>query len=263
MVKYTAASGALVVATGTNHWNRGLALNAFGVGEPTTDIQQITTNILEDMGAVPQTPPADITLDNPQNRPPAPTNVTAAGQGADSIAVSWSPVPNATGYDVYRALAPRQGGLPLGALANAQPVTGTSYTDTGLASATTYYYVVTAIVGGVQSLASNEASATTAAVAGQATRINSGGPDYVSSTGALYRADTFFTGGSLNSTTKAISGTNDPALYQDERWGQFQYDIPVANGVYDVRFHFAELLLGAVQREARVRHGHPQHAGLS
>src|SRR5581483_1483149 len=110
----------------------------------------------------------------------------------DSIAVSWSPVPNATGYDVYRALAPRQGGLPLGALANGQPVTGTSFTDTGLASATTYYYVVTAIVGGVQSLASNEAGATTAAVAGQATRINSGGPDYASSTGALYRADTFF-----------------------------------------------------------------------
>jgi N,N-dimethylformamidase beta subunit-like, C-terminal/Domain of unknown function (DUF4082)/Malectin domain/Bacterial Ig-like domain len=241
MVKYTAASGALVLTTGTNHWNRGLALNAFGVGEPDQQIQQITTNILEDMGAVPQTPAADITLDSPQNRPPAPGHVNAVSQGADSIAVSWSSVPNASGYDVYRALAPRQGGQPLGSLANAQPVTGTSFTDIGLASATDYYYVVTAVVGGVQSLASTEVHSTTAAVAGQATRINAGGPAYTSSTGATYRADAFFTGGSLNSTSSSISGTNDPTLYQTERWGQFTYAIPVANGIYDVRLHFAEL----------------------
>ena len=241
MVKYTAPSGALVLTTGTNHWNRGLALNAFGVGEPNSDIQQITTNILEDMGAVPQTPSAGITLDNPQNRPAAPANVTAAPLGSDSVTVSWSSVPNATGYDVYRALAPRQGGQPLGTLANGEPLTGTSFTDTGLASATDYYYVVTAIVGGVQSLASNEVSATTAAAPGAATRIDAGGDDYTSSTGVTYRADTFFTGGSTNSTTATITGTSDPTLYQTERYGQFEYDIPVANGIYDVRFHFAEL----------------------
>ncbi len=246
MVKYTAASGALVLTTGTNHWNRGLALNAFGVGEPDQRIQQITTNLLEDMGAAPQTPPSDITLDSPQaNRPPAPASVTAVASGADSVQVSWSAVPNATGYNVYRALAQRQGGQPLGALANPQLITGTTFTDTGLASATTYYYVVTAVVAGVQSVASTEAQALTAALAGQPTRINAGGPDYTSSTGATYRADAFFTGGSVNSTAKTITGTNDPALYQDERWGQFSYSIPVANGVYDVRFHFAELFYPA------------------
>ena len=39
--------------TGTNHWNWGLALNADGEGEPDRRIQQATTNILADMGALP------------------------------------------------------------------------------------------------------------------------------------------------------------------------------------------------------------------
>ncbi|NUR76899.1 MAG: hypothetical protein HOQ28_11530 [Thermoleophilia bacterium] len=63
MVKYTAASGALVFSTGTNHWNRGLARNAGGVGDPDARIQQITTNVLVDMGATPQTPSPGIVLD--------------------------------------------------------------------------------------------------------------------------------------------------------------------------------------------------------
>jgi hypothetical protein len=35
-------------------------------------------------------------------------------------------------------------------------------------------------------------------------------------------------------------------LYQDERWGQIGYSIPVANGTYDVRVHFVELYFGTV-----------------
>ena len=56
MTKYTAPSGAIVFSTGTNHWDRGLALRLDGVGEPDIRIQQVTTNILEDMGVVSQTP---------------------------------------------------------------------------------------------------------------------------------------------------------------------------------------------------------------
>jgi hypothetical protein len=247
MVKYTAPSGALVVATGTNQWNRGLAKNADGAGTPDTRIQQATTNILEDMGAVPQTPSGDITLDNPAGRPPAPTGVAAVALGTDSVKISWNAVSGATGYNVYRSLSPRQGGQPLGVLAGSTTTT-TSFTDTGLAAATQYYYVVTAIAGGVQSLTSNEAAATTAAASGQATRINAGGGDYTSLSGATFRADALFTGGSTYSDpTRAISGTSDQALYRDERWGQFSYAIPVSNGTYDVRFHFVELYYGTAQ----------------
>src|SRR5207302_6750538 len=38
-----------------------------------------------------------------------------------------------------------------------------------------------------------------------------------------------------------IAGTSDPALYQNERWRNFSYAIPIANGTYDVKLHFVEL----------------------
>ena len=246
--KYVAASGALVFAAGTNYWVRGLALDANGLGEPESRIQQITVNVLADMGAQPQTPSTGIVLDVPDtSRPPAPSNVSVTGSGTDSISLTWSPVTGAQGYNVYRSTSPRSGGQPLGIQATAQPITATSYTDIGLASSSRYYYVVTAIVGGVQSPASAEVTATTIGAAGQPIRVNVGGPDYTSSTGAFWRADASFTGGNLKSVTTPISGTTDQALYQDERWGQFSYAIPVANGVYDVRFHFVELYYGTSQ----------------
>jgi hypothetical protein len=126
-------------------------------------------------------------------------------------------------------------------------VTGTSFTDIGLSSATSYYYVVLATKAGVQSLASDEASMTTAAGAGQPTRIDVGAAtSYTSSAGQVFVADTFVTGGVTRSVGTAITGTNDPKLYQSERWGLFNYAIPVANGTYDVRFHFAETYYGVV-----------------
>jgi fibronectin type 3 domain-containing protein len=246
MVKYTAPSSALVVSTGTNHWNRGLASNVDGVGEAETRIQQITTNVLADMSAFPQTPAADIVLDNPGTRPPAPTGLVAQALGSDSVRLTWNAVPSTQGYNVYRTLAARDNGEPLGARANAGLVTGTTFTDTGLSSNTKYYYVVTSVAAGTQSLASNEASATTAASAGQPTRVNSGGPSYTSSTGQIFAADNFFAGGTVYqvSSGTTISGTNDPALYRNERWGNFNYAIPVAAGTYDVRLHFVELYYG-------------------
>ncbi|MGH3114725.1 MAG: malectin domain-containing carbohydrate-binding protein, partial [Gaiellaceae bacterium] len=245
MAKYTAASGALVVTTGTNYWARGLATDGFGAGEPNLVVQQATTNILADMNALPGTPAADITLDNQSTtRPPAPAGVTAQTAGTDSIDLSWDPVAGAAGYNVYRAVAPREGGQPLGTRANGTLVTGTSFTDVGLASATTYHYVVTTVAGGEQSVASVESSATTSAAAGQPTRIESGGDEYTASTGAFFRTDAFFTGGNTASSPIAIAGTNDPTLYQTERWGNFSYAIPVVDGTYDVRLHFAETYYG-------------------
>jgi hypothetical protein len=242
VVKYKAASSALVVTTGTMHWNRGLALNSAGVGEPNATIQQATANVLADMGAQPATP-SGIRVDHPAGQPAAPTGVTASATGADSVSISWAAVPGASGYNVYRSRQPRDGGYPFGPKANAALVTGTSFNDTGLNGQTTYYYVVTAVTNGVESSPSSEVSATTLA-ASQIVRVNSGGPAYTSSTGTTYLADQYVTGGSTYAITQTVTGTNDPALYQNERWGQFTYTIPVANGTYDVRFHFAELYYG-------------------
>ena len=79
--KYTAPSGALVFSTGTNHWARGLAVNADGMGEPDLRIQQATTNVLEDMGVVPTTPAAGIVLDDPSAPAVASTLPTDAAGG--------------------------------------------------------------------------------------------------------------------------------------------------------------------------------------
>jgi hypothetical protein len=247
-VKYTAASGALVFSTGTNNWNRGLALNASGAGEPDDNIQQITTNVLADMGATPQTPSPGIDLDPgaDPNRPAAPANVVATSNGSDSISINWDPVAGADGYNVYRTLAGRDNGQPLGSLANPALLTGTTFSDIGLSSTTAYYYVVVAVKAGVQSLPSAEAPATTAAGAGQPTRIDAGASaPYTSSTGQVWLADTFFSGGNLRSVQTPIANTNDQKLYQTERWGLFNYAIPVANGLYSVRFHFGETYFGS------------------
>jgi hypothetical protein len=69
---------------------------------------------------------------------------------------------------------------------------------------------------------------------------NSGGSMYSDSKGVVYLADKDYSGGSVGSTTAAISGTSDPTLYQYERNGNFSYNIPVANGNYSVTLKFAE-----------------------
>src|SRR5205814_5531282 len=56
--------------------------------------------------------------------------------------------------------------------------------------------------------------------------------------------DSNFTGGSTYATSSTVSGTSDPALFQNERWGQFTYNIAVTNGVYDVKVEFVELYYG-------------------
>jgi fibronectin type 3 domain-containing protein len=244
MTKYKAASGALVVSLGTNQFWRGLATNTFAEGNPDEDLQQFTVNTLVDMGAPPATPATGIELDTPPDAVARPTNPTSVAAGVDTIVVSWNAVPNATSYTVYRTRSARDGGYPLGARASSSAVTGTSFTDTGLAAGTKYYYVVTATVGGVQSAPSAETSATTATGGASSVRINAGGGVYVTQAGGSYDADRNFTGGTTYRTTRPISGTTDPGLYQDERWGDFSYAIPITNGTYDVRLHFAELYFG-------------------
>ncbi|MEB3310438.1 MAG: malectin domain-containing carbohydrate-binding protein [Snowella sp.] len=76
----------------------------------------------------------------------------------------------------------------------------------------------------------------------ETTWINAGGSSYLDGLGQLWTADQNFAGGNLFSTTQAIAGTNDPTLYQTERWGNFSYNIPVsAPGTYQVKLNFAEI----------------------
>lgn len=97
------------------------------------------------------TPPATL---------PAPTGVSASGATASSMALGWSTVAGAAGYNVYRN----------GTKANALQLTANSYTDTGLAASTTYSWTVRATdANGVEGAASAPVSATTLAASGSAT----------------------------------------------------------------------------------------------
>ncbi|MGJ8651541.1 MAG: malectin domain-containing carbohydrate-binding protein [Opitutaceae bacterium] len=70
--------------------------------------------------------------------------------------------------------------------------------------------------------------------------INCAGQAYVSSSGIVYSADKYYVGGKTASRQNAIEGTEDDALYQSERYGEFSYRLPLANGDYTVELKFSE-----------------------
>ncbi len=87
-------------------------------------------------------------------------------------------------------------------------------------------------------------------------RVNAGGGSYTDGSGNTWQADCCNSGGNVFTTTSAIAGTSDPALYQSERWnaGPFTYTFPnLASGNYQVTLKFAETAgLGSGQRQFNV-----------
>jgi len=88
--------------------------------------------------------------------PPAPTNLTATVASSSQINLSWTGSTGATSYNVLRSTT---SGAPYSQIASG--VTTASYSNTGLSSGTTYYYVVQAVNSSGTSGNSNQASATT------------------------------------------------------------------------------------------------------
>ncbi len=62
---------------------------------------------------------------------------------------------------------------------------------------------------------------------------------YYSNDSHWWSPDNYFEGGRLAVYSTPVSGTDDPELYETERWGNFSYAIPVAPGKYTVLLHFA------------------------
>jgi len=81
----------------------------------------------------------------------APTSLQATNRQANAITLGWTAASGATGYNVYRG----------GAKITSSPVTVTSYTDSGLTSATAYSYFVRSVTAGVESANSNTLNVST------------------------------------------------------------------------------------------------------
>ena len=69
---------------------------------------------------------------------PIPVNVTATARSSSSIEISWSAVPDAGSYSVYRATS------ATGTFTLLDRTSNNSFVNTGLSSLTTYFYRVTA-----------------------------------------------------------------------------------------------------------------------
>jgi beta-glucanase (GH16 family) len=69
--------------------------------------------------------------------------------------------------------------------------------------------------------------------------INVGGGDYMGVDGTRYVAEEFVSGGEIEELDE-ILGSQDPELYTSYREGDIRIDRPIANGIYDLTFHFAE-----------------------
>jgi beta-glucanase (GH16 family) len=79
--------------------------------------------------------------------------------------------------------------------------------------------------------------------------VNVGGPAYEASDGTSYLAEASVQGGTVG-RIEAIKGSQDSFLYQTYRMGDIRIEHPVANGTYDITFHFAEP--ETIEREQRV-----------
>ncbi len=79
-----------------------------------------------------------------------------------------------------------------------------------------------------------------------AIRINCGSEhDRIDSLGQTWLSDRYYTGGkAVSEKPRGIRNTSGPELYLQRREGEFEYSIPLAQGVYQLHLHFAETQYG-------------------
>ena len=63
---------------------------------------------------------------------------------------------------------------------------------------------------------------------------------YYSNDSQWWSSDAYFKGGQLAGSEETAAGTDDPELYETERWGHFSYAIPVTSGEYKLTLYFIE-----------------------
>jgi hypothetical protein len=179
--------------------------------------------------------------------PGAPSGLSATAASSSQINLSWTAGASscAVTYNVFRSTT--SGFTPSSSNQIASGVTSTSFSDTGLAASTTFFYLVEASNSAGASALSNQASTTTQPGTASAVQINSGGPAV-----SPFAADVDFSGGGTinHANTIDLSGVTNPApmaVYQTARTGNFTYTVPgfTAGSSHTLRLHFAETFFTA------------------
>jgi YD repeat-containing protein len=190
--------------------------------------------------------------------PGPPESLFAAALSSSQVNLGWAPASDETGIERYEI--ERCEGTTCSSFARVATTVGTSYSDSGLTAGTSYRYRVRAIdtddQAGVYSAIKN-ASTNQVGAYEALLRVNSGGASYVDSASNTWGADSGANVGMTTTVGNSISGTADPSLYQSLRWWEYtnpelEYTFAVANGIYQVKLHFAEIWSGAFAVGARV-----------
>lgn len=83
---------------------------------------------------------------------------------------------------------------------------------------------------------------------------------YYSNDSHWWSPDNYFLGGQVATRLDSLSETDDPELYESERWGHFSYAIPVTPGRYTAILHFVERRFGSGNRDSQIG---PPHSDSS
>jgi hypothetical protein len=68
---------------------------------------------------------------------------------------------------------------------------------------------------------------------------------FVDAAGNLWMPDTYYSSGQLAADKVVIGGTSEPGLYAGERYGNFNYALPVDKGSYKLTLYFSEKYWGS------------------
>ena len=170
-------------------------------------------------------------------------SVTNNDRGAACTSTTFSLMPSDTNWTNFNAsiASPSSVTLAAGSSGTSILTVAAKAAQPSGSDSTTVTATASGAVGHYTAGESNAVKTTIGTTAIVTFALNAGGGQYTDTAGNVYQADMDYSYGSIASTSAGISGTTDPTLYQSLRYGNFYYNIPLANGNYYVTLKFAEI----------------------